>query len=89
MEGLFWFIALMASLALNGLTIVLSYKKVNKVLDRAKAKDLEEFKYYEQEYPKEVEHKAEVLKGTRKAKKKKAFAPNPKDVKTAEYAKQF
>jgi len=89
MDGLFWFIALMASLALNGLTAVLSYRKVNKALDRAKARDLEEFKYYEQEYPKEVEHKADVLKETRKAKKKRAPSPNPRDIKVAEYAKNY
>lgn len=78
----------MASLALNGLTGVLCYKKVNKALDRAKARDLEEFKYHELEYPKDVKHKAEVLKENLKA-KRKAPPPNPKDVKVNEYAKRY
>ena len=89
MSELFLFIGLILALIALIVSNFLNYKQINKVLDRAKAKDLEEFKYHEIEYPKEVQHKNETLKEQRKLKKKKAPSPDPKDVKAEGYARRY
>lgn len=86
MSELFLFIALTLSLLVNGLMVYLNYREKQKILDRDKARDLEEYKYYEQDYPREIKHKEKVLKNQRKAKKAK---PNPKDTKISKIKDMF
>lgn len=89
MSELFLFIGLVLSLLSNGLLVYLGYKEKQKILDRAKAKDLEEFKYYEQEYPKDTKQKEKTIKKQIKARQQRVKHPDPKDVMANKYRDKY
>lgn len=78
---LYLFVALILSLLINLAMVYLHYREKEQLQDRLMARDLQEYKHFQEEYPEEVKHKKEVLKDRREAEKK--ISPEEHRVKNA------
>lgn len=68
---LYWFIVVLLLIAANILQLYLHYREKNQIFDRYMSKDLEEYKHFQEVFPKEVKHREDMLKDVRKNKQRK------------------
>jgi hypothetical protein len=66
------FFALIASLALNGLQMILHHRERRSVMDRFMAQDFRTFQYFDKAYPGEVKDKEAKMEAERERKKTEA-----------------
>jgi len=77
------FIALVLSIIANIIQIYLHYKEKDEVFNRFMARDYSEYRYFKEEYPKEVDLATKEKKEEIKTKQ------NPKERQKMEIAKRF
>ena len=68
---LYWFVVVILLIAVNILQLYLHYREKSQIFDRYMSKDLEEYKHFQEIFPKEVKHREEVFKDYQKNKKRK------------------
>lgn len=85
MEILYWFIALVAALALNAWQLYLHAKEKKELHTRLASKSVQEAEYWLKKYPKEVKQEEKQ----KKAELKKETQMTPEQVETKKAARGF